>query len=232
MGRDPRAREGMVITIVTGTDTGVGKTVTTAALAVRSGPDALVVKPAQTGVGTDVPDVSEVRRLAGCEVAEFTRLEDPLAPDAAARLRGVEIPPVREHADRIRELARTRGTLLVEGAGGLLVRLDTGGGTLADLAADLAGDQQVQVYVVTRAGLGTLNHTELTVEALRARGLEPAGLLLGSAPEEPGLAEASNLAELPRTTGVPLAGAIPAGAGALAPEVFRERAGAWLTGCR
>ncbi|MER7016195.1 dethiobiotin synthase [Saccharopolyspora sp. NPDC000359] len=214
-----------VIVVVTGTDTGVGKTVTTAALAVRSGPGTVVVKPAQTG--TDEPDVRVVARLAGCEVAQFTSLEDPLAPDTAARVRGVGIPPISAHAARVRELARGHGTVIVEGAGGLLVRLDTGGGTLLDLAADLAQDHPVLVYVVTRTGLGALNHTELTVGALRARGLEPAGLVLGAVPQQLGLAERCNRAELPRVTGVPIAAAIPEGAGALAPEDFRKQVKSW-----
>ncbi|KAA9162575.1 dethiobiotin synthase [Amycolatopsis acidicola] len=217
-----------MIIIVTGTDTGVGKTVTTAALAIRCGAGTIVVKPAQTGVGPDEPDIAVVRRLAGCEVAEFTRLEDPLAPDTAARLRGVDIPPIREYAERIRELA-THRTVLVEGAGGLLTRLDTDGGTLLDLAAELA---PVQVYIVTRVGLGTLNHTELTVNALRARGLEPVGLVLGCVPGSLDLAEERNLTELPRVTGVPVAAAIPEGAGLLAPEQFRARTEAWFDGAR
>ncbi|WNV77632.1 hypothetical protein [Geodermatophilus sp. DSM 44513] len=77
------------------------------------------------------------------------------------------------------------------------------------------------------AGLGTLNHTGLTVEALRARGLEPAGLVVGSWPAEPGMAERCNLADLPRV-GVPLLGSVPAGAGRLPPEHFRAAAGGWL----
>ncbi|RKT87450.1 8-amino-7-oxononanoate synthase/dethiobiotin synthetase [Saccharopolyspora antimicrobica] len=218
-----------MILIVTGTDTGVGKTVTTAALAVRAGPGTIAVKPAQTGVGTDEPDIRAVAHLAGCEVVEFTRLEDPLAPDTAARLRGVEIPPVGAHAARVRELARKHDTVVVEGAGGLLVRLDTSGGTLLDLAADLARDHPVRIYVVTRIGLGTLNHTELTVGALRSRGLEPAGLVLGAVPDELGLAEQCNRTELPRVTGVPVVAAFPDGAGSLAPERFRERVGTWLS---
>ncbi|GAB2685973.1 dethiobiotin synthase [Saccharopolyspora gloriosae] len=218
-----------MIVFVVGTDTGVGKTVATAALAARSGPGTVVVKPAQTGVGPDEPDIAVVRRLAGCEVVEFTRLADPLAPDTAARLRGAAIPAVDEHAAGIRDLARTRGTVIVEGAGGVLVRLDAAGGTIRDLAADLAADHPVRVRVVTRLGLGTLNHTELTVGALRSRGLEPQGLVLGSVPAELGLAERCNRTELPRVTGVPVIGAIPEGAGALAPELFRERAGSWST---
>ncbi|MEV0703956.1 dethiobiotin synthase [Saccharopolyspora sp. NPDC050389] len=220
-----------MIIIVTGTDTGVGKTVTTAALAVRYGPGTIVVKPAQTGIGTDEPDISVVERLTGCEVAEFTRLEDPLAPDTAARRRGIAIPPISEHTARIRELARTHDTVIVEGAGGLLVRLDNDGGTLSDLAAGLARDHLVQVYVVTRVGLGTLNHTELTVNALRSRNLEPAGLVLGAVPKTLGLAEECNLAELPRVTGVPIVAALPDGAGGLDPERFRTEVDSWLSDC-
>ncbi|MGW3469946.1 dethiobiotin synthase [Saccharopolyspora sp. NPDC000995] len=217
-----------MIIIVTGTDTGVGKTVATAALAVRSGPGTIVVKPVQTGIGTDEPDISVVARLTGCEVAEFTRLEDPLAPDTAARLRGIEIPPISEHTAGVRQLARTHDTVIVEGAGGILVRLDADGGTLPDLAVELARDHPVQVYVVTRVGLGTLNHTELTVNTLRSRGLEPAGLVLGAVPKALGLAEECNLAELPRVTGVPIVAALPDGIGGLDPEHFQTQVGSWL----
>src|SRR5690606_24929916 len=108
-----RPPEAALITIVTGTDTGVGKTVATAALAVAAGPSTIAVKPAQTGAATGDSDAAAVRRLAGCAVAEFVRLDDPLAPDTAARLRGIDIPPVAEHATRIRDLARTHRTVLV-----------------------------------------------------------------------------------------------------------------------
>ncbi|GAA4874481.1 dethiobiotin synthase [Saccharopolyspora cebuensis] len=214
-----------MITIVTGTGTGVGKTVATAALAVRSGPGTVVVKPAQTGVPADEPDTAVVARLAGCPVAEFTRLADPLAPDTAARLRGVAIPRIGDHAARIRELAARYERLIVEGAGGLLVRLDTEGGTLLDLAAALA---PVRVQVVTRLDLGTLNHTELTVAALRSRGLEPAGLILGSVPAALDQAARHNLTELPRVTGLPITARLPRGAGDLDPDTFRARAADWF----
>jgi len=215
------------VLVVTGTDTEVGKTVATAALVVaaRKRGSVVVVKPVQTGIapGDDEPsDLDEVRRLAGeVDVVETLRLADPLAPDSAARLRGTPIPHVAEHAVRIRELAHRFDTVVVEGAGGLLVRLDTAGGTLLDLVADLATDVPVQVLVVTRAGLGTLNHTELTVAALRGRGIEPSGLLIGSWPDDPGLAERCNREDLPRVTGVPLVGVLPEGAGSLDPEQFR-----------
>jgi dethiobiotin synthase len=214
------------VVVVTGTDTGVGKTIATAALAVdaRSRGTVTVVKPVQTGVGPgDVGDVDEIHRLTGCAVQEFTCLEHPLAPDVAARVEGVRIPPVEEYADRVRVLAEFHDTVIVEGAGGLLVRLDSDGGTLLDLAEKLGAE----VYVVSRAGLGTLNHTELTVTALRGRGIEPAGLVIGAWPAEPDLAAGLNLEDLPRVTGVPIRWVIPAGVGALDRVAFEAAVPTW-----
>jgi dethiobiotin synthetase len=114
--------------------------------------------------------------------------------------------------------------VLVEGAGGLLVRLDTAGGTILDLAVSLGAE----VVVVAAAGLGTLNHTELTVAALRSRGVEPAGLVVGSWPAEPGLAERCNLADLAVVAGVPLLAVIPEGAGSLDRASFRAAAPSWF----
>ncbi|RYP88893.1 ATP-dependent dethiobiotin synthetase BioD [Nocardioides guangzhouensis] len=221
------------IVVVTGTDTGVGKTVATAALAARAreSGSVIVVKPVQTGIGPgydDEGDADTVHRLTGCAVQELTALDEPLAPDTAARRQGVTIPPVAEHADRIRVLAEFHDTVVVEGAGGLLVRLDADGGTLLDLAAELARDLVVEVVVVCRAGLGTLNHTELTVGALRARGLEPTGLVIGSWPAEPDLAESCNRADLPRVTGLPVLAVLPAGAGRLEQEEFLSNSPDWL----
>lgn len=210
--------------VVTGTGTGVGKTIATAALAATGPAPLTVVKPVQTGVGDGSPgDADVVHVLTGCAVQEWTRLDEPLAPDTAARLAGVAIPPVSEYAARLAALA---GDVIVEGAGGLLVRLDTAGGTLLDLAAALPAP--VQVVIVVAAGLGTLNHTELTVNALRDRGLEPHGLVIGSWPAEPDLAERCNLEDLPRVTGVPLLAVIPAGAGALPRETFLGAAPRWF----
>ena len=139
------------------------------------------------------------------------------------------IPPVREHADRIRVLAEFHDTVIVEGAGGLLVRLDTDGGTLLDMASELSDVVPVEVVVVVAAGLGTLNHTELTVAALRSRGLEPSGLVIGSWPELPGLAERCNRDDLPRVTGVPVIAVIPDGSGSLTGPAFREAAAGWFS---
>lgn len=221
------------VVVVTGTGTDVGKTIVTAALAARytaAGLSVAAVKPAQTGTLPGQPgDLDVIGTLGGAEtLIEAVRLPDPLAADTAARRAGIPLPPVSATAARVVELAGTYDVVLVEGAGGLLVRLDGDGGTIADLAlAVRRAGLPVAVVVVVAAGLGTLNHTDLTVEALRARGLDPAGLVIGSWPDHPDLACRCNLDDLTRT-GVPLLGRVPAGAGELPPDVFRAAAGDWL----
>ncbi|MEJ7832278.1 MAG: dethiobiotin synthase [Nocardioides sp.] len=221
-------RTGRVV-IVTGTSTGVGKTIATAAIAASATGTVTVVKPVQTGTGDGSPgDAAVVHALTGCAVETLTSLVEPLAPDTAARRAGVAIPPVRGYVARIGELAGTHEVVVVEGAGGVLVRLDTAGGTLLDLAVELSQSFVVEVVVVTTAGLGTLNHTELTVAAMRARGLEPTGLVIGSWSAAPGLAETCNAADLSRVTGVPLIATIPEGVGALTREDFCRQAPGWF----
>ncbi|MFD3730190.1 dethiobiotin synthase [Streptomyces sp. NPDC058632] len=219
----------MPVLVITGTGTEVGKTVVTAAVAATAlgaGRSVAVLKAAQTGVRPDEPgDAEEVARLAGAvTAAELARYPDPLAPATAARRAGRA--PVRPHdvAETAVKLATEHDLVLVEGAGGLLVRFDEEGGTLADAAALLSAP----VLVVAAPGLGTLNVTELTTRELRSRGLDPAGVVIGSWPAEPGLAERCNLRDLPDVTGVPLLGAVPAGAAALAPAGFRTSAPGWL----
>ena len=211
------------VLVVTGTGTDVGKTVVTAAVAALAharGAAVAVVKPAQTGVcpGSDVPDVETIQRLSGVtDTHELSRFPDPLSPEAAARVSGLPPLDLAGAAGRIARLADSRDLVLVEGAGGLLVRYDPAGATLADLAA-LCG---APVLVVVAAGLGTLNHTALTLEALAARRLALAGVAIGSWPREPGLAERENVADLETLIGGPLAGALPDGSGALGRDEFR-----------
>ena len=219
------------IIVITGTDTGVGKTVATAAIAAAltsAGRRVAVYKPVQSGAGDGDSDCAEVRRLAGVGAATAgVVLREPLAPAAAAALEGVPLPTVAVHADRIRGLAGEADHVLVEGSGGLLVELDSDGATLADLAALLG--RGTGCIVVSRAALGTLNHTALTVEAAGRRHLAVLGVVLGAWPAEPGAAEAHNRRAFEAGT-LPLLGAIPEGASSLLPAVFRERAGDWLAG--
>jgi len=231
---DPRSLTSVVL--VTGTGTEIGKTVTTAALAavVRArGSSVAVVKPAQTGLLPGEPgDVDEVRRLVGDDVAthELVRLRDPLSPEAAARREGVTLPTVAQHAKRVGEIAGDCEVVFVEGAGGLLVRLDARGGTLADLGAGLRYKGiGCGVVLVASAGLGTLNTAALTAEALAARGLPLLGVVIGSWPGAPGLAEESNVEDLPRVTGAPLWGRIPEGAGRMPRADFLAAVPEWFS---
>ncbi len=225
----------MRLLIVTGTGTGVGKTIVTAALAatlMARGKRVAVVKPCQTGVSGDEPsDVRTVTALSGCEsVHEIVRLDDPLAPDSAARLRGLSIPAVDQLVDEVAARSEGHDVALVEGAGGVAVRLDTAGGTVIKLALGLrAAGHDVGVLVVTGLSLGTLNHTELTVAALRAAGLEPIGLVLGDVPPDPGLAEVCNLEDLPRVTGLAIVASMPHGVGSWPATAFRAAAPDWVS---
>jgi dethiobiotin synthase len=239
----------VTVLVVSGTGTGVGKTIVTAALAALAaarGPadGPAVVKPAQTGVAdpperpgpaehsgpakqrdsAEEPDLAVVTRLSGVtDTHELARFPDPLSPEAAARVSGRKPLDMSAAAAYIRGL--TNRLVLVEGAGGLLVRYDPAGGTIADLAAML----DAAVLVVAGAALGTLNHTALTLEALRARGLTCAGVVIGCWPASPGLAERENLTDLAAAAGGPLAGLLPENAGALGREEFLAAARAGLS---
>jgi dethiobiotin synthetase len=223
----------MTIWFVTGTDTEVGKTVATAALAVtcaNQGRSPYVIKPAQTGVQAGEPgDLDEVRRLAGpVSGHEGVRLQAPLAPETAARLEGVTLPGLCEQRDAILTAAESHD-VLVEGAGGILVPLGDAW-NLLDLAGMVAhAGADVGFVVVARAGLGTLNHSGLTVHAIQQRGFFVHGVIIGSWPAEPDLAAEQNLLDLPLLTGVPLLGRIPENAGLLDRADFVDRAASWLT---
>jgi dethiobiotin synthetase len=213
------------VLIITGTGTGVGKTVVTAAIAALAnarGESVAVVKPAQTGVAPDEPgDLAEIRRLSGVtDTHELARYPDPLSPEAAARTAGLPPLDMGEAARTIRALAATRDRVLVEGAGGLLVRYHPHGTTLADLARALAAP----ALVVTTPDLGTLNHTALTLEALATRRLPVAGLVIGSWPEIPDIAKRNNLLDLASLAGEPLSGVLRSGAAQLDQAAFHRLA--------
>ncbi|MCZ4522126.1 dethiobiotin synthase [Rhodococcus ruber] len=212
----------MTVLLVTGTSTGVGKTVVTAALAAAArarGRTVAVCKPAQTGVGDgcqDESDIDVVERLSGVRGIELARYPEPLAPDVAARRSGRAMLELDDVVDAVLVLDQTHDLVLVEGAGGVAVRLGAEGFTALDIA-DAVG---ASVLVVAGAELGTLNHSALTVAAVRAAGVRCSGLVIGSWPIEPSLAARVNLEELPLVTGVELIACVPDGAGALDEKEF------------
>jgi dethiobiotin synthetase len=205
----------VTVLIVTGTDTAVGKTVATAALASharQAGLDVAVCKPVQTGTAAGDDDLAEVGRLAGVagpdRLAGLARYPQPLAPVAAAEQAGMELPTRTELVHFVAAMDAPARLTLAEGAGGLLVEL-TDHVTLRDLAVDL----RAPVLVVVSAELGTLNHTALTLEALAAHRLRCAGLVIGSWPAQPGAVQTYNREALERLA--PVRAALPAAAGAL-----------------
>lgn len=222
----------MTITFVTGTDTGVGKTITTAALVVQAraqGRSPYVIKPAQTGIKDEPGDLATIRYLTG-GVPGYVgmSLTEPLAPVAAASLDATTLPSLDEQMTVLLHNAHWYDATHVEGAGGLLVELGEDFGLLELADAAKQADQQVEFVVVARCGLGTLNHSMLTVNAIRDRGHRVRGVVIGSMPAEPDLPTQGNLVDLPRLTGVPLLGAIPEGSGELSPAEFQTQATAWF----
>jgi dethiobiotin synthetase len=225
----------VTLLVITGTGTDVGKTVVTAAIAAlarAAGKRVAVLKPAQTGVLPGEPgDLAVVRRLAGdLTTRELVRYPDPLGPEAAARHAGLPALGPAEIAAAASNLTVDHDLVLIEGAGGLLVRFDDQGATLADVAWSLGAP----VLLVSLAGLGTLNSTALSAEALLRRGIECIGVVVGRWPAEPDLAARSNLVDLPVVAGAPLLGVLPDGIADLDPDAFRavaaESLSPWLDG--
>jgi dethiobiotin synthetase len=196
---------------VTGTDTAVGKTEVACALLAEArarGLDAVGMKPAQSGVTAGEPSDAERLRAASGEAEPLQAIcphsfAAPLAPAVAARLEGKTIA-LADVVGAARALAARHAAVLVEGAGGLLVPL-TDRETYADLAVALA----LPVLVVARAGLGTVNHTALTVEALRRRGLAVAAIVLNRTAAEDDPSVPHNAAEIARLTGIAPAATLP-----------------------
>lgn len=214
------------VLLVTGTDTGVGKTVVTAAVTAAAravGYTVAVLKPAESGVvaGAGVEsDVQTVARLAAPRtVRTLVSYPDPLAPLTAARQSGMPELMIGDVIQAVEVASADHDVVLIEGSGGLLVPMGEGGWTVADLAVAL----RIPAIVVARSGLGTLNHITLTFEAMANRGIS-GWLVLGSWPVEPELVHWTNLADLRGVSGV-----LPEGAGAMAPQQFREAAPRWLT---
>jgi dethiobiotin synthetase len=187
---------------VTGTGTEIGKTVVAAALArtlAAEGLDVAVFKPCVTGLEeAGESDHELLRRASGSsqsdeQIAPY-RFDPPASPHLAAAMAGEEIDPTRLLA-AARAAARSAEFLVCEGVGGLLVPLVAprpDGAPPAYLVRDLATDLGYPVVVVAPPGLGTINHTLLTIESARAAGLEVSAVVLTPWPEHPSEIERSN----------------------------------------
>lgn len=183
----------MSVLVVTGTDTGIGKTVFAAGLAGALG--AYYWKPIQAGIDPE-GDKETVAALSGLPAArilpEAFRLTTPASPHLAARIDGVTIG-----LDQL-ALPRVDGPLVVEGAGGVLVPISE---TL--LMADLFAHWGQPVILCARTALGTINHSLLSIEALRSRGVAVAGIAFIGDPHD------ENERIIPQLAGVPSLGRLP-----------------------
>ncbi len=198
---------------ITATDTGVGKTSVSCAIArylVERDRDIRVCKPVETGVDILPVGESDAERLqwaarSGQEISAISplRLDEPLAPLVSAKRNGVTVC-YKTLTRQVKEQIEGHFSL-VEGAGGLLVPLCEGQ-TIRDLATDLG----LPLLVVIRPDLGTLNHSLLTFEAARSTGLEIAGYVINRMPENPGPAETTVAETLAAFTDVPCLGVFPA----------------------
>jgi dethiobiotin synthetase len=194
---------------VTGTDTGVGKTVVAAAMLARLRQDGCAVrafKPLITGLDEPPdpdwpPDHELLARAAGATPSEVVLVGygPPVSPHLAAELAGAPAPSPAALAEAVRAGAPDSITI-VEGVGGLLVPL----GPDTDVRA-LAGEIGLPLVIVARPGLGTINHTLLTVEAARSAGLVIAGVVLTPWPQRPSTIERSNLETIARRGAVDIA---------------------------
>jgi dethiobiotin synthetase len=179
---------------VTGTGTETGKTVAAAAIArtaTADGRRVAVFKPAVSGLDDGAePDHALLRRAAGSEQSDDQiapyRYGPPVSPHLGAELAGETISAARLR-ERALAAAESSDYLVVEGVGGFLVPL-----TLGYLVRDFARDLGLPVMIAARPGLGTINHTLLTVESVRSVGLELAAVVLTPWPAEPGEVERSN----------------------------------------
>jgi dethiobiotin synthetase len=206
---------------VTGTDTGVGKTVLAAGVALAlcaRGYSVGVAKPVQSGAAAADPDGDAMllKQWTGVdeppeEIAPYS-FTAPLAPLVAAELEG-RVVDRADVVERVRGVGERYEVLIVEGAGGLIVPVGEDW-TVADLAVELG----VPLLVVARAGLGTVNHTALTVLTARRLGLEPVGVVLNGAGDE---SSERNAGLIERLAGVPVLGRTPLLEGRLTGERLR-----------
>jgi dethiobiotin synthetase len=211
---------------VTGTDTGAGKSVVAAAICAACTQPVAALKPVVTGLDEPAGEwphdhVLLARATGGRQTPEDVapyRFGRAVSPHYAAELAGETIDPAR-----ILATAGAHELLVCEGVGGLMVPITTG-----YLVRDLAVDLGLPVVIAARTGLGTINHTLLTIEAARAAGLRLAGVVMTPWPSEPEPIERSNRATIERFGGVAVHGLPPTDPVSLAAAGRSLPLGDWL----
>ena len=201
---------------ITGTDTGIGKTFVAVGLIkamIKKGLNICPMKPVETGCrikgGELVPeDTVKLINASGItepiDVINPYRLRHPLAPSVAAEIEGVKIRREKIFST-YNKLSKKYDLIVIEGAGGIMVPVYK-----KYLFLDLAKDLDLPVIIVSRPGLGTINHSLLTIEAARNRGLNVFGVIINYAVKtKKGLPEKTAPEVIEKLGGVPLLGVVP-----------------------
>jgi dethiobiotin synthetase len=204
MGKTPKGL------FIAGTDTGVGKTYVAAGIASalrKKGANVGVFKPFESGVGSGHEDYHILKEASGSTDPDDWicpyRFEEALAPAVAAERAGISIDWCGV-TDCFESIAIKHDVVIVEGAGGLLVPLAEGKTNI-----DLIRECGFPVLLVARLGLGTINHTLLSLEALESRKIPCAGVVLNQTTEQKGIAEETNPKSLSQFVSVPVWGVVP-----------------------
>jgi dethiobiotin synthetase len=210
-GNAPASTERLRGCLVTGTDTGVGKTVVAAAIVARlreQGRTVRALKPLVTGLDelpdADWPADHELLARVSGQRADETMLHGfgpPVSPHLAAELAGVSPPSVRTLTAEIQAATPAGSVVIVEGVGGLLVPISRNASVL-----DLAVALELPLILAARPGLGTINHTLLTVQAARTAGLRIAGIVMTPWPAQPDAMVRSNRDTIERLAKIPVVG--------------------------
>ncbi len=219
--------------LVTGTDTGVGKTYAGSLLLqgfLEAGYDAFPLKPVESGCApfrggeSDYSDGRTYLNLLGdsrvsLEDICFYTFEEPLSPNIAARMSG-KVPEAGEIRRRVGKLLLEKEIILAEGAGGILVEI-IDGYTFMDLARDLS----MKVIIVVPNRLGVLNHIALNVQFLKGQKVKVAGILLNAVDKDPGYAASYNPSEIRRVYGDLFLGQISHGQRSLPDDIIPKLMG-------
>ena len=196
---------------ITGTDTGVGKTIVAAAIAAAlksRGLDVGVMKPLQSG-GDE--DINCLLNASGAKddlslVVPYN-FKYPVAPSLAARLESIPID-IEKIKDAYSTLAARHEVVIVEGSGGIMVPIIEKG-LDSYLVSDLIVELSLPTVIAARAGLGTINHTLLTIDHAKKKGIDVAGVIISGYRDEPSLAERHNPAMIEDISGVPVLSVLP-----------------------
>ena len=194
---------------ITGTGTDIGKTVITAGiadLAIQNGKKCSVIKPIQTGTETYPTDICEVRKMVPkvMDIPETDSIKYsyklPASPHLAAAEENdkIKIHELTQYIKK-REKKFNPDILLIEGAGGVLVPINEN-----ETFLDLLKELNIPVILTTLAGLGTINHTLLSISVLKSANIEIAGIIVNKMPKNPTIIEKDNIRIIEKMSGIPI----------------------------